>query len=248
MPINAFDELERACGRLGRRRPAWLSHPSLDGIDTIDELVDAIRSDKPNAACSDRTIRAVAALCGDPDVLTVLLHALAGLLQQRLNHPHTDDYLFDSLGDLTLVVLDAIHSGNLDHCDHLAHRLANRAHNRSHKRTRRISHRGVERLVTIQPMPPQRISQLEDDASTELDRVGDTAVARADLGGFIVAIRQAIDAEELPADMWTDFRDHRLRRVFVSTQARTSVQRAATSRAARHVQPYIDTHLTSTAA
>lgn len=243
MSQDPYAKLKQACNQIARRRPAWPSQLAMPGIATVTDVVETIRHDKPSAARSDTLVRLLAKRSAEADLATVLLHALAGPLRDRLGRAATEEYRADALGDLTFVVFDATERHELDRCTSLAHRFANRAHNRTHKRTRRLTERGVQSTTTIEPLPPDRISLLAAGQAYGHDDVADTAVARADLQHFASAIELAIIVGDLDQDVWIDVRDNRLRTLFADSGPRTNRQRAATSSRARLLQGRARAHL-----
>lgn len=247
MSPNPYLELERACDRIAQRRPAWPRRLGIEGISTIADVVAMVRNENPTACMSDGVIRALVAV-GERDALTVLLHGLSGPLLDRLSPVATEDYRADALGDLTLVVFDAIQRGDLIRCDRLAHRFANRAHTRTHKRTRLVYERGVRSPVAIEPLPPERITLRDDLTLGAADDVAETAAARVDLQRFAAAVEQAIADGEFQAEKWADVKAHRLSAVFTATEPRTNHQRADTSRHVRQLLPLAETYLAEPAA
>lgn len=229
MPNDPYAKLEQACSQIARRRPSWPRQLGIAGIATVEDVVDAIRQDKPSPTRSDDLIRAMAKRASESDVATVLLHALAGPLRARLGRTVTDEYRADALGDLTFVVFDATERNELERCTRLAHRFANRAHNRTHKRTRRVTERGVQATTTIEPLPPDRITLLAAAPTYGNDEVADTAAVRVDLHHFATAIELAISTGDLDQHVWLDVRDNRLRGLFAESRPRTNRDRATTS-------------------
>ena len=104
--MNVFRQLDTTYQHLTTRpRPAWLAAITSGGYD---DVVAAIRDDRPNTATSDSTLRALLAIARhQPDALTVAMHALAPRLRARLARSVTDDYRADALTDLTIVLLDS---------------------------------------------------------------------------------------------------------------------------------------------
>ena len=79
--------------------------------------------------------------------------------------------------------------------------------------------------------------------------VAELATTRVDLHRFHIAITAAIASGELTDKSWADYRNHRLRTIFVPADNPTPTRRrVAAYRAAKRVQPFIDIHLTVHAA
>lgn len=228
--MNVYRNLDTEYRHLARRQV-----PARWGLDlrSVDELVDAIRTDDPR---SDVLLGGLIELAStDPAAVIVATYALVPLLRARLGRAVTDDYRNDALTELTIVILDNPTGG-----PHLARRLVNRAHTRVHKAARRVTHRGVVNLVEITPTDPailvcRRVSRPD---------VADEAVERADLGRFNDAVTAAIDTGVLSPAVWEAYREHRIRRALDATApACTAVQRKLASRATVRIQPLVDVYL-----
>jgi hypothetical protein len=232
--MNLFRQLDATYQHLtARPRPAWLATIVNGGLD---DVVTAIRDDRPDTAASDTTLRTLLDLASEyPDALTVAMHALAPQLRARLSRSVTDDYRGDVLTDLALVLLDSPLEG-----PRLARRLVNRAHNRTYKAARSAYVRGLVNVTTITPHDPQRFVRQRDGG----EDIATVVARRVDLARFHTAVRAAIHNGHLSESAWAAYRDHRLARV-VDPDARlcSSHERTTASRTARKLEPLIDSHL-----
>lgn len=233
--MNLYRQLDTTYHHLATRpRPAWLAPFPGTGLE---DLVAAIRNDRPDTTTSDVTLRALLGVARDqPDAMTVALYSLAPRLRARLGRTVTDDYRGDVLADLALVLLDSPLDGT-----GLAARLVNRAHNRAYKAARSAYTRGVVNVTTIIPRDPERFARDHDPSG---DDVATMAARRVDLARFHRAVRAAIRDGELTEAAWAAYRDHRLRRV-LDPDARlcTSHERTTASRTAHKLEPLIQSHL-----
>ena len=233
--MNLFRQLDDSYHHLAvrQRRLGWLT--SL-GSASLDDLVGAIRADRPDSARSDTTLRAVIEIGRrDPDALTVAMHALAPRLRSRLARAVTDDYRDDALTDLAYVLADSALDG-----PRLAARLVNRAHNRTHKAAQRLHTRGVVNVTTTTPHDPEHFDRHHDGS----DDIATTIARRVDLGRFHAAVQAAIDDGRFSEASWAAYRDHRLRRaVDPDGPVCTNHERTTASRAVPKLQPLIDMHL-----
>lgn len=232
--MSLYRTLDNTYRRLARRTPApvWQA-----GYATLDELVAAIRDDRPDSSRSDTILRAlVTAGRRDPDAWTVVLYALSPALRASTKRAVTDEYRDDALTDLAFVVGDAI---SLDR-PRLAHRLVNRAHNRAHKAATRVHERGSVNPVVIAPTDPARFS-VEPSAGPD---VAELVATRVDFARFHAAVRQAIADGTLPEALWAAYQTHRLARaVDLAQPLCDGNQRQYACRAERRLQPLIDSHL-----
>jgi hypothetical protein len=245
MSQSPFRDLAATVERIARTQPAWPTQLGLPGVATVADLVVAIRDTHPDSAVSDAAVRAVLRQRGDVEAGTVLVHALAYILDQRITRAATWDYLADALGDLTIVVFDTIGPADLDGLTHLAHRLVNRAHNRVYKRRIRIDGSGSNHVAEVTPAEPERLSRMSDDLGNHAGGVAELATTLADLAAYGAGIQEAIDSGALSSEVWEDVRDHRLRPAIAAKADRTARQRAATSRNLRKLDRYARRHLTA---
>jgi len=232
--MNLYDEVATDYRRLvTRQRPShWQAE-----LGDLDQLINTIRDDHPDPARSDAALRHLLELSrNEPDALTIVLHALAPALKARTGRAVTDAYRADTLTDLTFVLLDRF---GLDRPG-LAHRLVNRAHNRTHKAATRTYERGATRTTSIAPHAPDRITLLQDATADHAD----TVVAAVDLARFHTAVSNTITAGRLTRAAWAAYRDHRLRRTIdPDAPVATNSQRKLATRAARRLQPLVETLL-----
>lgn len=233
--MNLFQQLDDRYHHLAtrHRRPDWLAPV---GAGNLDDVVAAIRADRPNPARSDTTLRAVIEIGRrEPDAMTVAMHALAPRLRSRLARAVTGDYRDDALTDLTYVLADSPLDG-----PRLAARLVNRAHNRTYKAARRLHTRGVVNVMAIAPLDPDHFDRHHDCS----DDIATVVARRVDLARFHAAVRAAIDDGELSEQSWAAYRDHRLRRaVDPDGPVCSNHERTTASRAVRKLQPLVDVHL-----
>jgi hypothetical protein len=212
-------------------RPPWLA-PSI-GTD-VDAVVAAIRDDSPDPVCSDAILRALLPIArGEPDALTVVMHALAPRLRARLGRAVTAEYRSDALTDLAFVLTD----GDFGQ-PRLVARLVNRAHNRSYKANRATRTRGVVNVTTIATVDPgvlaRRGERIQDD-------IGEYVAGKLDLVRFRDAVHDAIERGVLTEAAWRAYRDHRLARA-VDADARlcSNHERTTASRVAVKLGPIVN--------
>lgn len=231
---DLYSQLIGTTDNLAKRRTPnrWISqHPHLAAFARLGELVDAIRSSQPDPAGSDQAIRILCQLAPThPDAHTVLLGALAPRLRRSIPGPRSLEYRTDVLTELACVLLEP---GPLDHLDRLERRLINRARTRTSKRYARLRDRHDHEIThpALETTP---------SAGTPVDT---EAVDRVQLSEFRHAINRAIDNGDLPAQLWCNFRDNRLRHELVADQARTHRERQATYRAARAIDRVVTSQL-----
>ena len=147
------------------------------------------------------------------------------------------EYRSDALTDLATVVLEGDLAG-----PRIGHRLVNRAHTRTHKHHHRVRHRGYIEETTVDPYPPEWVIEAGDRRGVGAD-VADLAAARVDIGRFHEAIMELLLSGALPLAAWEVYRDHRLGSDFVMAAPAPTERRVAAYRAARRLQPLVDSHL-----
>ena len=244
MQPDPFRDLAVAYRHLVRRPPAWTRHPALCRHGGLDGIVAAIRDDHPDPAGSDAVVRALASISSqDRQAATVILYGLAAELERRLSRATTGEYRADALGELAAVILEGDTAGS-----GLGHRYVNRAHNRTSKHHHRVRHHGRAVPSTVDPLPTDRVIEHHDRQSTPTD-VADLVATRVDLERFGTAVATAIAEGDLAERTWTTYADHRLRVVYLPDRPPVPTrQRVAAYRAAKKLQPLIDTHLQGHAA
>lgn len=228
--MNLFRHIEADYRRIARD-----GLPDQWRIDaaTLDDAVEAIRDHRQNQKRSDDLTGRIATIARtDQRAAVVVLHALAPLLGARLGRAVTAEYRTDALTELAMVILDSPLDG-----PRLAHRLVNRAHTRVYKAARRVERRGVVNVVEIAPVDPMR---MDASIGTCTPDIADVVTDRFALARFTEVVLRAVDNGDMPASLWTAYRDHRLRRAVDGRGAiSTGVQRKLASRAAKRLEPYI---------
>jgi len=112
----------------------------------------------------------------------------------------------------------------------------------------RVRHHGRAAPSTVDPLPPDRVTDYRDQQLTQRD-VADEVAARVDLERFGSAITTAINAGDLAEATWTTYADHRLRVIYLPDRPPVATRhRVAAYRAAKKLQPIIDSHLQGHAA
>lgn len=232
--MNPYRELDTAYRRLHRH----VDDPQLRDLGDLDHLVEVIRNDTPDSAASDRALRQLILTARSlPAATTVALYALAPALRARISRTATAEYHHDAATELALVVLDSDIDG-----PRLAHRLVNRTHSRIWRSARSVRTRGVLNVTTTVPCEPDRLALLDRKAGS--DGIDDIVVNRLALERFCGAVEHAVADGVLPLDVWTVYRNHRIRRALVpGLPASTGQERVAAHRAARRLAPYVDAHL-----
>lgn len=239
MNPDPFRDLEVAYRYLTRRPPCWVSEPALAHHGDLDGIVAAIRNDRPDPSDSDAVLRMLAAIARhDRRASTVALHSLAAELRRRLSRAVTGEYRADALGDLAAVILEGNSAGV-----GLGHRFVNRAHNRTNKHHRGVRHHGRAAPSTVDPLPTERVIGYQDRQFAPAD-IADLVASRVDLERFRAAIDTAIAAGDLTEETWQTYADHRLRVVYLPDRLPVPTrQRVAAYRAAKRLQPIVDSHL-----
>jgi len=240
--MKPYRDLDAAY-QLIRRRHARRPTP---GLGDLDRTVETIRSDAPDSARSDETLRHLLAVgTVHPDANTIALHALAPALSYRISRVATVEHHHNGLVELTLVLLDSDVTGS-----RLAHRLVNRAHTRIWKAAKTERTRGRENPIEIVPREPDRLALVNGlSADSRLDEVGDQVVDRVSLQRFEAAVEDAVSIGLIPLPAWGAYRDTRLlRAVIAGMPPTTSQERVLAHRAARRLAPYVDAHLSTHAA
>jgi hypothetical protein len=235
VPAHPNAALEAVRSRLLARRPSWLDEPPLDAYDTVDSLLAAIRHCHDGCGTSDAVVRSLARVGEtEPDAWTVLVYALVGMIWPRMGPEVSDAHKSEVVGEVTIVLLEALTLGDLDRCDALARRLVKRAHSRLQRDTLSDTTRGKQRQFTVASAPPDWLARAAHAGSLVEDRVGDAAAARVDLGHVVSTIHNAVASGDLPEKAWADYRDIRLARVLyeglpaATVQQRSAVWRAST--------------------
>jgi hypothetical protein len=241
---DPFRDLAVAYRHLVRRPPEWTGHPALVRYASLDGIVAAIRDDRPDSAGSDAALRTLAAIAReDRRAATVALYGLAAELERRLTRAATAEYRVDALGELAAVILEGDTTGR-----GLGHRYVNRAHNRTHKHHHRVRHHGRATPSTVDPLPTDRVIDYHDRQSTPID-IADLVAARVDLERFGAAVAIAIAKGDFAEQTWATYAEHRLRVVYLPDRPPVPTRaRVAAYRAAKKVQPLIETYLQGHAA
>lgn len=249
MPNDPYSNLARDCIRVARTRPGLIAALELVEVSTLDDLFTLIRQFDDTQA-SDVALRRLAAHRGsnehgcptNADAVTLIVGALAPQLRAWTSRGRSAEFHDDLLGDLALVVCDAIDRGDFQTCDRLAARLRWRAHVRTSKRLRRTRVHGERNLTVTDPCSPEVLTILHaEHTQSSSDPVGDAAVARFELGKFAASCRGAVEAGSLPAKSWDEYREHRLRRMLVESDGPVpDADRKRAERAAAKVQVIIN--------
>jgi hypothetical protein len=233
--VNPYRELDAAYQRLHHHRAS----SQLSDLGDLDHLIDVIRNDKPDSAASDRALRELILIGRSaPAATTVALYALAPALRARISRTATAEYHHDAVTELALVILDSDIDGA-----RLAHRLVNRTHSRIWRSARRSRTHGVLNITTTFPCEPDRLALLDRQPGRS-DSFDDIVVNRLALERFRAAVEHAVADGVVPDDVWTVYRNHRIRRALVTgLPASTGQERVAAHRAALRLAPYVDAHL-----
>ncbi|MGD9798828.1 MAG: hypothetical protein AB7H43_12415 [Acidimicrobiia bacterium] len=234
--MNPYRDLDAAYRRFHRHAGSR----QLSDLGNLDHLVEVIRHDTPDTAASDRALRELIIRGRSvPEATTVALYALAPALRARISRTATAEYHHDAVTELALVILDSDIDGA-----RLAHRLVNRTHSRIWRSTRSFRTHGVLNVTTTVPCEPDRLALFLDRKPAWSDSIDDVVVNRLALERFCDAVEDAVADGVLPLDVWTVYRDHRIRRALVTgLPASTGQERVAAHRAARRLAPYVDAHL-----
>lgn len=220
-------------------RPAWLDEPALQAHATVDELIATIRNCRDGCGRSDAIVRCLARVGEkEPDAWTVLVYALVAMTWPRMGREVSDSHQREVVGEVTIVLLEALTRGDLDRLDALAWRLVKRTHSRLRRDTLSDTTRGKQRQFTVEATPPDRLARVAHAGSFVDDAVGDAAVASLELSRVVATINSAIESGDLPAKAWADFRRLYLSRVLYSDLSPTTGQeRSALWRARKAVCP-----------
>jgi hypothetical protein len=243
VPTDPYRPLARHCDRIGRHRPDLIAAVDLPDVTTVAELFAVIR-DTRAPETSDRALRRLAREGRlDPDVVTLIVGALAPQLRMWTAKGRSPEFHDDLLGELTLAVYDAIERGDFETCGQLAARVRWRTHVRVSKHNRKTRVHGETNLTTTDPCSPEVLAVLcaEHGETPAADPVGEAAMARVDLARFGVACREAVEAGSLPAKVWDSYRQHRLARALVEPMGPTpNAERKRAERAAARMQWFVD--------
>jgi hypothetical protein len=251
VPLDPYRQLATSCDRLDRRRPDLVARLDLPGVGTTAELLCVAR-DTRDPEASDRALKALArAGQHDPDAVTLIIGVVAPRLRAWAAPGRSSEFREDLLGELTVVVYDAIARGDLERLDHIADRLRWRAHARVSKRHRRVRWHGEINRTTTDPYDPSRLVTLEaaHGPAPEPDPVGDGVTLQVDLGRFAAACQAAVADGLVPVAAWEAYRDHRLARALAGPgEAVPDVQRKRAERAALRIRWFVDEALEGHAA
>jgi hypothetical protein len=106
-----------------------------------------------------------------------------------------------------------------------------------------VRHHGRATPSTVDPLPIDRVIEYRDRQDTPAD-IAEVVAARVDLERFRAAVATAIADGDLSEAAWLTYADHRIRVVYLPDRAPVPTRlRVAAYRAAKRLQPIIDTHL-----